>query len=39
MDFLIAFPFWAMLVLIVLNAVIVLRMDIDVTDDDRPLTH
>jgi hypothetical protein len=39
MDFLITFPFWAMLILIVLNAVIVLKMDIDVTDDDRPLNH
>jgi len=39
MEFLIAFPFWAMLVLIALNAFIVSRMDIDVTDNERPLTH
>lgn len=39
MDFLIAFPFWAMIGLIILNAFIVSRMDIDVTNDDRPLNH
>ena len=34
MDFLTAFPYWGILVLIVVNALIVMRMDVRIDDPD-----
>ena len=36
MDFLTAFPYWGILVLIVVNALIVMRMDVRIDDPDDP---
>jgi hypothetical protein len=33
MDFLTGFPYWGIIVLVVLNAIIVTRMDVRVDDD------
>jgi len=33
MDFLTSFPYWGIIVLVILNAVIVTRMDVRVDDD------
>jgi hypothetical protein len=34
MDFLTSFPYWGIIVLVVLNAIIVTRMDIRVDNED-----
>jgi hypothetical protein len=34
MDFLTSFPYWGIIVLVVVNALIVTRMDIRVDDDE-----
>jgi hypothetical protein len=34
MDFLTGFPYWGIILLVVLNAIIVTRMDIRVDDDE-----
>ena len=34
MDFLTAFPYWGILVLIVVNALIVMRMDVRIDDPE-----
>ena len=33
MDFLTGFPYWGIIVLVILNAIIVTRMDVRVDDD------
>ena len=35
MDFLTAFPYWAILVIMIVNAIVVQFMKIDVQDDEK----
>ena len=35
MDFLTAFPYWFIIVIMILNAIVVQFMNIDVRDDDK----
>ena len=34
MDFLTAFPYWAILLIVIVNAIVVSRMDIQIKDEE-----
>ena len=35
MDFLTSFPYWGILVLVLINAIVVSRMDIRISEEDK----